>query len=360
MEILVNTGKMSFFRGTKKKQDAIQYKFLIIRLSSIGDIVLTTPIVRCLRKQYPDAVIDFLVKPGFRQTIEANPYISNIITYTPEQSQFIEELRQAQYTHIIDLHHNLRTLKIKQSLDAESFSFPKLNIEKWLLVNFKWKSIMPDKSIVERYFEAVRPLAVVNDGEGLDYFIPDDMKTSQDDIPMSHWTGYVACVLGGSKGTKQLPTEQWIAFARECRLPLILLGGAEDRAQGELIAQSVTNDSVYNACGKFKLNESADLIGRSKVVVSNDTGLMHIAAAFKKPVISLWGNTIPEMGMFPYYGANNLKTVVASNSIIMEVKGLSCRPCSKIGYDQCPKKHFKCMNNIDIAQMVHAVHQFWK
>lgn len=350
------------FRHRKNKEftgAALPPRFLIIRLSSIGDIVLTTPVVRCLRKKYPDARIDFIVKPQFRQVLEGNPYISNIIIYDAAGGNMVRALRNAQYSHIIDLHHNMRTLKLKQALGVKTFSFPKLNMEKWLLVNLKWRSIMPDKSIVERYFETVRTLGVVNDGEGLDYFIPSAQETVQEDIPMSHWTGYVACVLGGSKATKQLPTVQWIAFAERCQLPLIMLGGPEDREEGEAIARAIPSQRVYNACGKFKLNESADLVKKARVVVSNDTGLMHIAAAFRRPVVSLWGNTVPELGMFPYYGANNLKTMVASRSAIMEVNGLPCRPCSKIGYARCPKKHFKCMNDIDMQIVSEAVYRYW-
>jgi ADP-heptose:LPS heptosyltransferase len=354
--------EMSVYLNKKKHCNADKYKFLIIRLSSIGDVVLTSPIIRCLRRAYPNAQIDYLIKSGFKQVLEAHPDIDNLMVYNDKDvPQTLHELAEKHYTHIIDLHHNLRTLKIKRYLvNATAYSFPKLNIQKWLYVNFKWASLMPDVSIVSRYFEAVAPLGVTNDGEGLDYFIPKASETKLEDVPMSHWAGYVACVLGGSKGTKQLPTSKWIEFAQQCDLPLIMLGGPDDVAQGELIAQSKSDNSIYNACGKFKLNESADLVRRAKVVVSNDTGLMHIAAAFKKPIVSLWGNTTPQLGMFPYYGANNLKTTISPKNTIVEVKGLSCRPCSKIGYEDCPKKHFKCMNDILVPDMVAAVYKYWK
>lgn len=351
---------MGFWPVFKEKEIKQNKRFLIIRLSSIGDIVLTTPVIRALRKKYPDAQIDFLLKPAFKAVLEANPYLSNILIYEPDKDTFLSTLKANNYDVVLDLHHNLRTLKIKRALGTASHSFPKLNLQKWLYVNFKWEAVMPDQSIVDRYFDCVASLGVVNDGEGLDYFIPEAMITAQEDIPMSHWTGYVACVLGGSKATKQLPTEQWIAFAQQCELPLILLGGPEDKAEGDLIAQAIPTQRVYNACGKFKLNESAHLVQRSRVVVSNDTGLMHIAAAFQKPIVSLWGNTTPELGMFPYYGANNLKTMVSNKLTIIENKNISCRPCSKIGYAQCPKKHFKCMNDLDMQAVVAAVHQYWK
>jgi len=333
-------------------------KLLIIRFSSIGDIVLTTPVLRCIRRQYPGAEIHFLVKQSFKAVIAHNPYIDVIHTLDQDLNETITGLRNIKFDYIIDLHRNLRTLRVKKALDAPVLTFDKLNFKKWLYVNFKWQ-VMPDKSIVDRYFEGLKKLKLKNDGEGLDYFIPDHLATRQDDIPMGHWTGFVGCVIGGSYFTKKFPVAQWKAFVQECPYPVILLGGPEDRDAGNEIA-SADPAKVYNACGKFNISESAHLVQRAKVIVTNDTGLMHIAAAFRKPIISLWGNTTPELGMFPYYGFNNLNQNVSPLSVIMEVKGLGCRPCSKIGFDHCPRKHFKCMNQIPVAPVVDAVKRFWK
>lgn len=333
-------------------------KLLIIRFSSIGDIVLTTPVLRCIRRQYPDAEIHFLVKKGFKPVVEHNPYIDVIHTLDNDLKEQMEALHTIGFDYVIDLHRNLRTMRVKKALDVPVLTFDKLNFRKWLYVNFKW-NVMPDKSIVDRYFEGLKSLKIRNDGEGLDYFIPESSQTRQDDIPMGHWAGFVGCVIGGSYETKQLPAAKWKEFVEQCPYPVMLLGGPEDRDMGNEI---LTADpaKVYNACGKFNLTESADLVKRARVVVTNDTGLMHIAAAFKKPVISLWGNTTPEMGMFPYYGFNNLNQNVSQLSVMMQVDNLSCRPCSKIGYHKCPRKHFKCMNNIPVAGIVEQVKKFWK
>ena len=252
---------------------------------------------------------------------------------------------------------NIRSKRIIRQLDVPSFTFPKLNILKWILVNFKW-DLLPDKSIVDRYFLAVKKFKVNNDGEGLAFFIPEENRTKQDDIPLGHYAGFVACVIGGSFFTKRYPVDKWQEFCRLSTFPIILLGGPEDKERGDEIMKS-NPGKVYNACGKFNLLESADLVRRSRVVVSNDTGLMHIAAAFQKPIISLWGNTTPEMGMFPYFGHNNLKQYPSPKSLILEIKNLSCRPCSKIGFDKCPKGHFKCMNNIEEQLIVQGVQKFW-
>jgi ADP-heptose:LPS heptosyltransferase len=232
-----------------------------------------------------------------------------------------------------------------------------LNISKWLLVNFKI-NILPDKSIVDRYFEAVANLGVKNDGKGLDYFIAKQQELENADIPMSHWAGYVACVIGGSYATKQLPASKWIEFCALSNYPIILLGGAEDRTLGDSIAQEFPV-RVYNACGKFSLNESAYLISKARVVVSNDTGLMHVAAAYQKPIVSLWGNTSPEMGMYPYFDYNNVQERQSSKVIFLENKDLHCHPCSKMGYAQCPKKHFRCMLALDMHKAKAFVDKNW-
>lgn len=333
-------------------------KILFIRLSSIGDIVLTTPLYRCVRQQLPDAEIHVLTKAAFRDVLVANPYIDKIHTFEGEIGAVIPLLQEEKFDYVADLHHNLRTLKVKKSLGVkETHSFPKKNIEKWILANLR-VNLMPAESIVARYFETLRPLGVRNDGKGLDYFIPEKDKTRPDDLPFGHWAGFVGCVIGGSYETKKFPVEKWMALCRELPYPVVLLGGKEDRAAGELIA-AADSGKIYNACGKFTLNESADLVQRSRVIVSNDTGLMHVAAAFGKPVVSLWGNTSPEFGMFPYYGYNNLTDRVAPQSVLVERKDLGCHPCSKLGYSRCPRGHFKCMNTLDTAEIAAVVAQKW-
>lgn len=332
-------------------------KVLVVRFSSIGDIVLTTPVLRCIKQQRPDVALHYLTKASFRAVVAHNPYIDKLHYLEDDLRAVIEELKKEKFDLVIDLHHNIRTMRVKKALAVESYTFNKLNFQKWLLVNLKI-NLMPDKSIVDRYFDAIKPMGIRNDGQGLDYFVPEHAVLKNSDLPMSHWAGYVGCVIGGSFNTKKLPVDKWREFCSLIPYPVILLGGPEDRDMGQEIA-SIDPVKVYNSCGKFNLNESAYMVKRARVIVSNDTGLMHMAAAFKKPVISLWGNTAPELGMFPYYGYNNVKTVVAPLSVIMENKGLYCHPCSKIGYDKCPKGHFKCMNELKMSELSELVKKFW-
>lgn len=321
-------------------------KFLIIRFSSIGDIVLTTPAIRCLRKAYPDAEIHFLTKHSFRGIVDHNPHINKIHTLGDSFELMLHELQQEEYDYIIDLHHNLRTLRIKRALKkAKSFSFDKLNVQKFVLTNLK-VNVLPDKHIVDRTIECMKSLGVENDGGGLDYFIPEKDVVNNSDLPTGHLHGYIAVVIGAALNTKKLPIHKLKELCAAIDHPIILLGGKEDVEDGEAIA-SVDEIKIYNACGKFNLNESADLVRRSKLVITHDTGLMHIAAALQKPIISVWGNTVPAFGMYPYYGKRSTQEYK-----VAEVNKLWCRPCSKIGYKKCPLGHFKCMEKIAVNEIV--------
>jgi len=344
-------GINSPFRGLGGEAGGARVRFLIIRFSSIGDIVLTTPVIRCLKQQVPGAEVHFLTKNEFRGLVNNNPYIDKVQVLGSSWDLMMHQLQHEGYDYIIDLHHNLRTLRIKNALkDVKHFSFDKLNIEKWLLTALKINRL-PQVHIVDRYLDTLKQFSIVNDGKGLDYFIPEKDRVKDRDLPFSHLMGYIGIVIGAALDTKKLPVHKLQQLCAGLNYPIILLGGPEDRGIGAEIA-SVDPMKIYNSCGKFNLNESADLVRLAKWIVTHDTGLMHIAAAFKKPIISIWGNTIPEFGMGPYYGNESVQNE------IFEVAGLRCRPCSKIGYNKCPKGHFKCMELQDMAKL-HEVVQLY-
>jgi ADP-heptose:LPS heptosyltransferase len=327
-------------------------KFLLIRLSSIGDIVLTTPVIRCLKNQVATAEIHYLTKHSFQVIVESNPYIDKVHYLQHDLDEVIRKLEQEDFDYIIDLHHNLRTLTIKRALKKKSFSFHKLNLRKWLLTAFKVNTL-PDTHIVQRYLQTVSHFGVKDDGAGLDYFIPEKNLISEKDIPASHHAGFIGVVIGAAHATKKLPVAKLREVCKQIDHPIILLGGKEDAGNGDLIA-TVDPGKIYNACGKFSLNESADLVRRSRLIITHDTGLMHIAAAFKKPILSVWGNTVPHFGMQPYYGRTQTELQLHDS---YEVKPLYCRPCSKIGYRKCPLGHFKCMNNQDLPGLIRRTHE---
>lgn len=327
-------------------------KFLIIRFGSIGDIVLTTPVIRCLKKQLPGAEVHFIVGRAFKETIKNNPYLDKIHVEKKEVSSLLTELKKERFDYIIDLQHNRHSRYIKAELKVASFTYVPLSIEVFVFTHLKW-NIMPKAHLVDRYLKTVAHFGVQNDGAGLDYFIAPGEEAAQRDIPASHQAGYIAIVIGASFYTKKLPVYKLQELCAAIPHPVMLLGAKEEYSEGEAI-KKIDAIKIYNACGKFSLNESADLIRKSKLVITHDTGLMHIAAALKKPVIVIWGSTTPSLGMAPYYGKNFLMQKALPYDEV-QVSKLWCRPCTETGRNHCPQGHFRCMKNISVVETVQKV-----
>lgn len=325
-------------------------KYLVIRFSSIGDIVLTTPLIRCLKEQVEGAEVHFLTKKQYTCILQGNPYIDKVHVLADNSQVTIRELKIEEFDYILDLQNSIRSLNIKRSLKRMYFTVNKINLKKWLMVNFKINRL-PDRHIVDRYLDTAVLFDVHNDGKGLDYFIPGDEQVTTKQIPEIYQKGYIALVLGAQHATKRLPHEQLIIVLNLLEHPVILVGGQEDRERGEQLIKAVSNKRIFNACGKFSINQSASLIQQANCVITNDTGMMHIAAAFKKKIISVWGNTIPDFGMYAYSPAGESRN--------FEVHGLSCRPCSKLGYDRCPKKHFNCMMEQDMQDLADTANRLF-
>lgn len=322
-------------------------KFLVIRFSSIGDIVLATPAIRCLKQQVENAEVHFLSKYNFKTVTEGNPYIDKFFYFKSDLASLINELKIEQYDYVIDLHDNFRSKRIGWALNAKVLTYNKERIEKFLLTKLHINK-MAGRHIVERCVDTLAVLGVVNDGLGMDYFIPERCEIKMEDMPVPHMVGYIAIVIGASYYTKKLPIHKLQELCKKLAYPIILVGGKEDVAEAEAIA-AVDNIRIYNACGKFNLHESADLVRKSKLVISHDTGLQYIACAFNKPVLAIWGGTSPLLDVEPYYANNNKGRY--QNFV---VEGLTCQPCSNFGTKTCPKKHFRCMENQDIDAIVLA------
>jgi ADP-heptose:LPS heptosyltransferase len=324
-------------------------KILLLRFSSIGDIVLTSPIIRCLKQQVKDIEIHYLTKNAFTSILSVNPFIDKVYGIQKSVTEKIALLKSENYDFVIDLHNNLRTKQVIFFLQKPYKSFPKLNFNKWLLVYFKINK-MPVLHIVDRYFKATTNFNIKNDHKGLDFFIPEKDEIKINEFPEFFKNGFVAMVIGAQHYTKRLPNSKIVELVNKMPIPVVLIGGKEDILNASMIEKQL-NHKVYNACGKYNLFQSASIIKQATLVISHDTGMMHIAAAFNKKIIAVWGNTVPEFGMYPYMPENQ------KNSYNAEVKNLMCRPCSKIGKTSCPKSHFKCMNEIsldDISKQVVA------
>lgn len=326
-------------------------KFLVIRFSSIGDIVLTTPVVRHLKQQVEGAEIHYLTKSTYAPLLEANPYVDQVHSYEGDMKACIASLKSLGIDYVIDLHHNLRSARIKYKLKRIAFSVHKLNWLKWLYVNFKLNRL-PERHMVDRNLDTIRTFIDDRDKLGLDYFIPEKSEVEISSLPGVFGNGYIGLSIGAQHETKKLPLESLISLCQKVEYPVLILGGAEDRDRAEQIISALPGRDLHNACGAFSIHQSASLVRQARVLISHDTGLMHIGAAFQNKIISVWGNTVPRFGMYPY-GSH-------SSSVQFEVSGLSCRPCSKIGYQKCPKKHFKCMLEQDLDGIARTAGMLWK
>lgn len=300
-------------------------------------MVLTTPVLRAIKEQLK-AEVHVVTKHVFLEVLAHNPNVDKIHVLSGGLSELIPALKQEKFDLVVDLHNNLRSLRLKLRLRRPSVSFNKINLRKFLAVRFKLRRVLPEKHIVDRYFDALASLGVVNDGKGLDYYLSSEEEV---DTAAQFFKGnkksFIALVIGGSYTTKKIPFNKLVQICDRATLPVVLLGGKEDKETANELRKLFPH--LINCSGLFSIGQSASVISQAEWVITSDTGLMHIAAAFNKKIISVWGNTIPEFGMYPYRPHDY--------NLILEVKSLSCRPCSKLGYRRCPRGHFRCMQDID-------------
>lgn len=311
-------------------------KILITRFSSIGDIVLTFPILRCLKIQVPSSEIHYATKIQFKELVSASGYIDRQYFLENSLKDLIKALRKEKYDLIIDLHNNLRTLQISSALGVKTLRFPKLNFKKWLLVNLKVNK-MPNLHLVDRYFQAVKKLGVVNDSKNNTFFISAENEIDIKKQFNLSAKSYIAVVIGAQFSTKRIPLDKLIEILSGINYPMVLIGGKTDKNVSDELCRNLAKKEIYSACGDFNILQSASIVKQSKAVLTNDTGMMHIASCFSLPITTVWGNTSSAFGMSAYTPENN------SEIFNFEVQDLACRPCSKIGFQKCPKGHFKCM-----------------
>ncbi len=320
-------------------------KVAILRFSSIGDIVLISPVIRAL---YASGAYElhFVTKKGFAQVNLHNKYLTKQHLFDKDPKEILPLLKEEGFHFVVDLHKNIRSKRLVRSLGVKSATFPKLNIEKWLLVNFKIDRL-PERHIVDRYMEAIQSLEHQRDHTGLDMFMAPDLSMDLGSHDLQP-NGYSVFVLGAAHFTKRIPGSILTDLIQRTSGKVALVGGPAEQGQGEALS-ALDPGRVVNFCGKTSLQQSAYLIQQSNQVLTADTGMMHIAAAFHKKIVVLWGNTVPKFGMFPYYGHQ------PNRAIHFEVQDLSCRPCSKIGFQSCPKGHFRCMMQQDVDGILEAL-----
>lgn len=328
-------------------------KILLVRFSSIGDIVLTSPVSRNVKTQISGVKIHYLTRKKFKSLLEFDPHLDKIHVFDDNLSSVVEELKKEKFDLILDLHNNIRSRIVSLALNRPTVHFSKENIRKWLYVRFR-KDYLPNTHIVDRYLKTAEVLGVINDNLGLGFYPCECESVTETDLPEPFRNKkFIIFSIGGTHATKRMPYRKWLEILSWIPAPVIIIGGKEDRDTGDQIAgenPGFPGRHIWNACGEFSIGGSSYLIRMSSLVITHDTGMMHIAAAFKKPTVAIWGNTTPRLGMYPYQ----------TEFINLEVHDLPCRPCSKIGFSACPKVHFQCMQNQDTksTELVSFIRRF--
>ncbi len=336
-------------------------KILIIRFSSLGDIILASPLIRVLRAAYPHADIDFLVKSEYADLLRSNPHLSSIIELKTgehdELRSLKQQIRSRRYDLIIDIHNSLRSRFVRLFSGARSVRvIRKRAVVRFLLVKFKWNLYGETISVADRYLETVEFLGLPNEAQGLEVFVPDVVAASASVIINKYHVSRHDQILGmvpaSRHFTKRWPHERFVEFgilyAKKHRAKVLIFGSKEEDEYCGDIAQMINaklgSPAAESLAGKLTILETAAIFDRCDVVLANDTGLMHLAAARKRKIVAIFGSTVGELGFFPY----------GTESIVVERPGLPCRPCTHIGLPNCPRGHFRCMKEIETQEVVAA------
>jgi lipopolysaccharide heptosyltransferase II len=341
---------------------SIPFKTLIIRFSSIGDVVLSTPLVRILRAKFPDGQIDYLTKKQYSELVRSNQNLNVTHEYDPATGYeglkaLREKLRAERYTHVIDIHNSIRSRILRGRLGAEAvYAIDKAVVERTMLVKLKKNMYKGLVSVVDRYIKTAEPLGVTNDGRGLELHIPDEtlfgVSAKIARFRLNRFEKVLGICPGAKHATKRWPAERFAdlgsRFCREHDGCVLIFGGSEDRELCQRIGETIGRDKAFDLSGELSLLETGSAMQSCDVIVTNDTGLMHIAVAMNRKIVAIFGSTVKEFGFFP----------LAKDSIVLERKGLACRPCSHIGRSECPEKHFRCMNEISPDDVVQSVSSF--
>lgn len=329
-------------------------KILIIRFSSLGDVVLTTPVPRLLKKKYPNSEIHFITKKIYSSIYNNNINVDKVIEFSNNLFEAYNNLKKENYDLVIDLHNNLRSIFLKFLLFKKTYTYNKEFIRRWIYVNTK--IYLKIKHISISYIETLKMLGIEDDHQGLDLYIDEKEKILRSNLPKSHKNEFYVLIIGAKHYTKRLPVKKIIELCDKINKPIILLGGKDDiptsfevekffrtkKKHDDIEKILNKRTSIYNLCGKISIGGSASIVSMAKVVYTNDTGFMHIAAALNKRVVSIFGSTHPQLGFYPY----------KTNFFIYQNNKLSCRPCTKIGLSKCPAGHFKCMEDIKFEDII--------
>jgi lipopolysaccharide heptosyltransferase II len=331
-------------------------KILVIRLSSIGDIILTTPLLRSLRSAYPEALITYLTKGQYAELLSGSPFINELILFDKKEGfkglkKLKQQLKDQHFDIYLDIHKNWRSRYLRIGLGVKTAStYPKYIFRRTMLIWFKLNFYRHIKPVYLRYFESVRKLGVHDDGKGTDIYVPvmkiEKVREILSSLGFQFNKPLVVICPGATYYNKRWKPDGFIETARylirEKSAFIIIHGGKEDMTLSKELTLKIGSGAASLA-GMLSLSESAALLRLSTLVIANDSGLLHLAQSQKKPVVGIYGPTTRELGFFP----------IDQNSTAIETS-LPCRPCTAKGLNYCPKRHFRCMNDITAQQVIQA------
>jgi lipopolysaccharide heptosyltransferase II len=341
-------------------------KTLIIRLSSIGDIILASPLIRLIQKENPQAQVDFLVKSEYADLVRYNPHLRHVIEFdsrgrVAELRALRRKIREERYDAVIDIQGNTRSCFLRSGVSSTVLKVNKRRLARFLLVNFKWNVYRSVPGVPIRYLETIRSLGIVDDRGGLEVFVPEETSVRVWDRLSKagiKGDGHVVGLCPGAKhATKRWPRDRFeqlaVALVKEDDAKVLLFGGEDDRGLCALIEQRVIQETgkqsrVVKYAGDLSLLETASAMDACDTIVANDSGLLHLAAARKRRVVAIFGPTVKEFGFFP----------CATENRVVERPDLYCRPCTHIGGKLCPEGHFRCMKEITMEDVLNAVRSF--
>lgn len=334
-------------------------KIVVFRLSSIGDIVLTTALLRNIRGTYPNAQIDFVVKRQFAGIVDMMPWVNNV--YKLDSSlgmaglhKLRAELSQNKYDVILDIHKNWRSQFIRNTIFAKKIvTFKKHVFKRFLLIKFKLDAYNVPRPVYLRFIDAGVKIGVKNDGNKTELVIPDDVQKKVDNYLEDHKIKPHKDILVLCPGASFL-NKEWTAdnfkllaekIISELKFQVVLLGGAKEQAVCEEIANAIEG-SILSVAGKFSLPQSGALLNRTRITIANDTGMLHMSEALKVPVVGIYGPTVRQFGYSP----------ILEKSKVAQIE-LACRPCTKMGMNHCPKGTFDCTKLISVEMVFKMITQ---
>lgn len=318
-------------------------RILAVRFSAIGDIVLTTPLLRAIRGRHPQAHVTFLTRAAYAPLLSDNPRLDEVIAWDPRTPlrELIRDLKSRPFTHRLDLHGSLRSGRIRRALGGRWGRYPKHRLARAMLIRTRRNFYRDTRHVVERYFDAAKRLDVTPDGNPAELYLRREAFAAADAFLEAHRLGrertLLAVAPGAAHATKQWPERHWLALMGRltARADVVILGGPAEAALAARLVEA-GGARAASAAGRFDLQGTAALVKRSRALAAGDTGVMHMATAVGTPVVALYGPTVEAFGFFPY----------RARAAVLQRTDLACRPCSAMGGPRCPLGHHRCMEEI--------------